>query len=202
MFFCLEPAADHPPPTQLETTLQTLPPVIRQLLNTALDQDIFAIVPTRPPSSFFATSNVISVLQSGSEQALSSISSTSTSASLISPAAARAVALVERNADLGAAARALVTARFGFGGRSPYAPDVVLVNEFAKEAFLNAVVQESIKYMAVAGEKSNGTAVNGRVGDGRGKDGGVSVVEQLKNEAGVRVVTAGANGAILDVEKR
>ncbi|KAB2573921.1 hypothetical protein BFW01_g3637 [Lasiodiplodia theobromae] len=187
---------------QLETTLQTLPPVIRQLLSTALDQDIFAIVPTRPPSSFFATSNVISVLQSGSEQALSSISSTSTSASLISPAAARAVALVERNADLGAAARALVTARFGFGGRSPYAPDVVLVNEFAKEAFLNAVVQESIKYMAVAGEKSNGAAVNGRVGDGRGKGGGVSVVEQLKNEAGVRVVTAGANGAILDVEKR
>ncbi|OJD33958.1 aldehyde dehydrogenase [Diplodia corticola] len=189
---------------QLETTLQSVPSILRQILTAALDADVFALVPTRPPSSFFTAPpiNVISVLQNGSSSEESGVAP---STSLIaSPTSALAVAIVERTADLGAAAKALVTARFGFGGRSPYAPDVVLVNEFAKEAFLNAVVQESIRYMAV-GEKSNGTAANGKLGGGGGggrKGGQQSTVEELKNEAGVRVVTAGSNGAILDVEKR
>ncbi|KAL0261502.1 hypothetical protein SLS55_002932 [Diplodia seriata] len=186
---------------QLETTLQSLPPVLRQILTAALDPDVFALVPTRPPPSFFAAPpTVVSVLQNGGGGEETTPTGGAPSSSLIlSPASSLAVAVVERNADLGAAAKALVTARFGFGGRSPYAPDVVLVNEFAKEAFLNAVVQESIRYMA-AGEKSNGVA-NGKLGGG-GRKGGPSAVEELKNEAGVRVVTAGSNGAILDVEKR
>lgn len=94
-----------------------------------------------------------------------------------------------------------MTARFAFGGRSPYAPDVVLVNEFAKEAFLTAAVGESIRYMAEGGTATtNGAANRGRSDEKAGRRD--SVVEELKTEAGVRVVTAGTNGGVLDVERR
>ena len=57
---------------------------------------------------------------------------------LMSSSRTRTVAVVDRTADVEAAARAITRARFGFGGRSPYAPDLVLVNEFVKKAFLEA----------------------------------------------------------------
>lgn len=56
------------------------------------------------------------------------------------------VAVVDRTADIVRAADALVAARFGFGGRSPYAPDVVLVNEFVREPFLSALVHAAMAF--------------------------------------------------------
>ncbi|GKT85121.1 LOW QUALITY PROTEIN: aldehyde dehydrogenase [Colletotrichum tofieldiae] len=57
---------------------------------------------------------------------------------LVSANAARAVAIVDRTADVEAAAKAITAARFGFGGQSPYAPDLVLVNEYVKKDFFEA----------------------------------------------------------------
>jgi acyl-CoA reductase-like NAD-dependent aldehyde dehydrogenase len=57
---------------------------------------------------------------------------------LISSSTNRVIAFVDRTADIQAAAKAITTARFSFGGTSPYAPDLVLVNEFVKEAFFEA----------------------------------------------------------------
>jgi hypothetical protein len=54
------------------------------------------------------------------------------------------VAVVDRTANVKHAAGELVRARFAFGGTSPYAPDVILVNEFAKKDFLQAVVSECV----------------------------------------------------------
>lgn len=48
------------------------------------------------------------------------------------------MAIVDRSADIEAAAKAITTARFSFGGYSPYAPDLVLVNEFIKKDFFEA----------------------------------------------------------------
>lgn len=50
----------------------------------------------------------------------------------------RCVAIVDRSADIEAAAKAITAARFSFGGYSPYAPDLVLVNEFVKKEFFEA----------------------------------------------------------------
>lgn len=50
----------------------------------------------------------------------------------------RCVAIVDRSADIEAAAKAITTARFSFGGCSPYAPDLVLVNEFVQKEFFEA----------------------------------------------------------------
>lgn len=60
------------------------------------------------------------------------------SQNIASPTKARCVAIVDRSADVDEAARAITTARFGFGGSSPYAPDLVLVNEFVKKEFFEA----------------------------------------------------------------
>jgi hypothetical protein len=57
---------------------------------------------------------------------------------LRSPANTRCVAIVDRSADINEAAKAITAARFSFGGSSPYAPDLVLVNEFVKKDFFEA----------------------------------------------------------------
>ena len=63
---------------------------------------------------------------------------------LISLPHARAIAIVDRTADVQLAAKEVTAARFSFGGTSPYAPDVILVNEFVKKDFLQAVVSECV----------------------------------------------------------
>lgn len=92
----------------------------------------------------------------------------------------------------------MVAARFAFGGRSPYAPDLVLVNEFVKTPFLEAAVRETIRFLA-EGSKLNGV-VNGDVKPPREKE-DVELAE-LKAADGVRIVTSGANGAVVEIENR
>lgn len=57
---------------------------------------------------------------------------------LTSPNDAIALVVVDRTADIDEAARLITQARTSFGGRSPYSPDLVLVNEFVKERFVEA----------------------------------------------------------------
>lgn len=117
---------------------------------------------------------------------------------IVSPAGERVVAIVDRTANLQEAAKALVTARFSFGGKSPYAPDIVLVNEFVKKNFLDAVVQHSIGFLT--GRDSN-VIENGKLTRLQGQGSG-NLPKEIQSEDGVRVVTSGSNGAIMDVKKR
>ena len=96
------------------------------------------------------------------------------------------------------AAKALVTARFSFSGKSPYAPDIVLVNEFVKKNFLDAVVQHSIGFLT--GRDSN-VIENGKLTRFQGQGSG-NLPGEIQSEDGVRVVTSGSNCAIMDVKKR
>ncbi|KAK0741126.1 hypothetical protein B0T18DRAFT_472524 [Schizothecium vesticola] len=70
---------------------------------------------------------------------------------LVSAARTRAVAVVDRTADVEAAARAIVRARFGFAGQSPYAPDLVLVNEYVKKDFFEACTRFATGVFAARG---------------------------------------------------
>jgi hypothetical protein len=95
------------------------------------------------------------------------------------------VAVVDRTADLAGAADALVAARFGFGGRSPYAPDVVLVNEFVKEPFLSALVQAAMAFRPTLGLlDAAGVPQGARFDSDHGE--------------GVRLVSSTRRGAILE----
>lgn len=82
----------------------------------------------------------------------SSATPTSLTNQLFSSSATRTVAIVDRTADIQLAAKAITNARFSFGGTSPYAPDLVLVNEFVKQDFFEACS----KYATLAFAKESG----------------------------------------------
>ncbi|GAB1737206.1 hypothetical protein NU219Hw_g1138t1 [Hortaea werneckii] len=119
----------------LENNLRTLSSLLREILSSCLDSDTFAIA-SEPIQDKALLESALVVRQTGIEQGINLLSS---------PAKSTTVAVVDRTADISLAARELVAATFAFGGRSPYAPDYVLVNEFVKRAFLQAVVAECAK---------------------------------------------------------
>lgn len=102
---------------------------------------------------------------------------------------------MDRSADFNEAAKNLINARFGFRGKSPYAPDVVLVNEFVKKDLLQALVNHSI----TAGSQvlQNGDAEKKTLRDSGLK----ALISELQNADG-KLVTEESNGAIVDVKKR
>jgi aldehyde dehydrogenase (NAD+) len=106
------------------------------------------------------------------------------------------VGIVDRTANLEEAAEALLTARFGFGGKSPYVPDIVLVNEFIKKDFLNALVRKSIDFMT---ERSS----NGVLDDKN------PAVRRIQNPAidlsaltNLTIITSNSSGTIAEITDR
>jgi acyl-CoA reductase-like NAD-dependent aldehyde dehydrogenase len=176
--------------------MRQTPALLKKLLKDTLDEDTFEIVTSKVDEKELGH-QCLYLLQNGSP------TDSPKANELVSPAQSRVVAVVERDANIEEAAKALVAARFSFRGRSPYAPDVVLVNEWVKKDFLNAAVQQSIRYLTEDG--MNGQA-NGHVNEKRPSretaDSLSSMLEQVKKEGGARIVSSGANGAILDVESR
>lgn len=63
------------------------------------------------------------------------------------------IAIVDRTANVEEAAKAITTARTAFRGRSPQAPDIVLVNEFVKQDFVQASVRCMTKTTATLASK-------------------------------------------------
>ncbi|KAJ5772659.1 hypothetical protein N7520_003188 [Penicillium odoratum] len=164
----------------LETML-ALPAVLRQILPDALDHDTFAITSQRPDSSFL--SKALMVIQTESDSP----------SGILSPAAARTVAVVDRTAKIADAAQALVAARFALGGRSPYAPDVVLVNEFVMQPFVESVIQHASKYLA--GE-------NGEARQGSGSSRRSALLDSISKDRNARVLVSGSNWGIVEVQDR
>lgn len=112
------------------------------------------------------------------------------------------VAVVDRSANLDSAAQALVRAAFSFGGRSPYSPDIVLVNEFTKKDLLTALVRATIA-------ANDAIEDHGRLGQekptlrsGGGVDAALQQLRAGSTATGLRVVTESACGAVVDVQDR
>ncbi|TDZ51629.1 Aldehyde dehydrogenase, dimeric NADP-preferring [Colletotrichum trifolii] len=115
---------------ELEDTLLQLDNLLRPVLTRALDRNAFCI--TARITDQHLLGSAVLVDQTGLSK------SANHEGHVVSSNAARAVAVVDRTADIEAAARAITAARFSFGGQSPYAPDLVLVNEFVKKEFFEA----------------------------------------------------------------
>jgi hypothetical protein len=89
-----------------------------------------------------------------------------------------------------------VHSRFGFKGHSPYAPDVVLVNEFALKDFCTAAAQKATTYFAKqVDEKTNGFAHKPT----RKDDG--DMMESLAEDGNETLVSA-SRGSIVLVKNR
>ncbi|QDS74300.1 hypothetical protein FKW77_003808 [Venturia effusa] len=171
----------------LENSLKDLPSLLQRTLLSSLDADIFAVANSKPTDTAFLAS-CIQVLQEGSKEETNPLK-------VLSPPTASVLAIVDRTANLEEAAEALLIARFGFNGTSPYAPDVVLVNEFVKKAFLNAVIRKSIDFMT--GRHGNGVA-NEKSSNSRR----TQTTEDLSSKKGVNVITSGSNGTIAEISDR
>lgn len=174
---------------QLENKLRSLSTVLRQTLQQALHPVTFAIAssPVREASILDAA---ILVDQNSSE-------TWPKSNQLASPSRNRTFAVVDRTADIKLAARELVAARFAFGGSSPYAPDLVLVNEFVKQEFSQAVVDESRKL-------SSGTQA---IGDVKSKSDGSSKNDEKigalkKADRHLQIALQESNAVVVDLHTR
>lgn len=166
---------------QLPQTTMALPVLLRKVLTDALDHDTFAITAQRPDSSFLSKALVVVQNDTGGLHGL------------ISPAASRTVAVVDRTAKVAEAAQALVAARFALGGRSPYSPDVVLVNEFVMKPFVEAVIQQASKYLA--GE-------NGEARQTTGPSRRSALLDAVHKDRNARALVSGSNWGVIEVQDR
>jgi hypothetical protein len=173
---------------QIENTLLQTPRLVLDIIAKALDHDIFLATNTDVMETDLGH-RYLSVSQNGP------VSTTASYARIESDSDLRVVAIVERDADLKAAAKSLVAARFALRGKSPYAPDVVLVNEWAREEFLGAVLQEVVVQSARTAKRENGFKSHGK-GDAGG------FAERARAEVRVNVLSTGASGAVVYFEDR
>lgn len=172
-------------PSQLENNLRAVPGLLRRLLPASLDADAVAIA-SKPVQDNELPASAIRVLQNGVDGIPRLNQLTSQSGSAV-------VAVVDRTADVNLAARELVAARFRFGGRSPYAPDVVLVNEFVKKDFLHAVVSETVQVLNTAGLDNN-TAGSNQVGD--------SIKRLQESNPNMRIISQEGKAAVVELSSR
>lgn len=132
---------------QVKNSHGQLSALLQAIMRRSLDRDILEVSTEPAEEALASLGRCLPVLQTGSISATLAATYTSVGAALISPNQSHVVAVVDRTADLNQAARELVTARFAFGGKSPYAPDLVFVNEFVKSEFLKALACEALPYV-------------------------------------------------------
>ncbi|KAG9256756.1 Aldehyde/histidinol dehydrogenase [Emericellopsis atlantica] len=167
---------------QYENSLRRTPGVVLEIIGRALDSDIFTFT-SKPATDADIGHRHIRVIQNGTLE-------TCPSHHLVSAPMTPVVAFVERDADIDAAAKAIAIARFSQGGNSPYAPDVVLVNEWIKPQFLTAVVQQHVHISSKDTSPSKPT---------RGTRSNVATESEKE---GSNIISLGQNGTIIDVGDR
>lgn len=161
--------------------------MLRGLLSQTLDGDIFAIADERPEREFLSTTVLVD------QQSLSDLS---LYAGLKSPRTWRAAAIVDRTARIYEAAVNLIETRFAFDGQSPYSSDIVLVNEFCLDAFLETAAQYAARYLHRGGSSPPGS----NVVPGPGKED--SLLEKVNPENGARVIISGTGWAVVQISDR
>jgi hypothetical protein len=174
----------------LKQTLSELNALLRTLLSKALDADTFAVVDTTPESDDPIWEKCVRVYGAANDERPSFTQ-------LISPSQSRVVCVIDRSANVEQAARAIVRARFSFKGRSPYAPDMILVNEFRQKHLCNAVVQEVTKHVA---EQIDCTS-NGSISK-REREQGNSLRREVRDEDSATELVCGVSGSVIHVKQR
>lgn len=118
---------------QLGDSLFEVDAILKQLLPKFLDHDSFLLSTSRIPDQELKPCLLV--------DQQSPVISGAPRKDVLSSSTARVVAVVDRTADIDAAACCLVHARYTYQGTSPYAPDLVLVNGFVKKQFIEACMR-------------------------------------------------------------
>ncbi|KAL4735876.1 Aldehyde/histidinol dehydrogenase [Aspergillus similis] len=149
---------------------------LRRVLVEALDRDTFAVSEERPDEVFLRHTLLINQQQPYKSDGA---------------ARTRSVAVVNKTANLAQAVEALVSLRFGFGGKSPFAPDCVVVHEAALNDFLARITEKSLKYHA-ANEGSGGISSGSKS----------AFLTDAEKAAGAKVIVSGNSWGVVRVEDR
>ncbi|KAE8366626.1 Aldehyde/histidinol dehydrogenase [Aspergillus caelatus] len=169
---------------ELPKTTSRVTALLRGILGGALDSDTFAISESRPDAEFLSTTLVLN--QQFSECLTPSIA--------LKPLnTLRTVAVVDRTANLQEAAVDLVLARFAFNGCSPHAPDVVLVNQFCMQPFVELVIRHAAKHLGSDNRGANSLSKRPKQ---------PSVLDQISSEEGVKVIVSGTGWGVALVQNR
>lgn len=173
-------------------SLLETPKLVLELIAAALDKDIFTVVHEAVSSDDIGHRH-LRVVQNGA-----AVGSPGT---ITSDPSARTVAVIERDADIQAAADALIAARFSLGGRSPYAPDLVLVNEWVKRDLIIALSASSARYMADSitgpvGSSSSSSAKKNK------KSKQSTIASKAVEEGSATIISSNPEATIVDVGKR
>jgi hypothetical protein len=116
--------------------------LLKEVLTKALDSDTFGIT----------TSSITSLdLPSHIYLDQTSTNPVSKTNEIFSSTTSRTIVIVDRTADIEAAAKAVVAARFSFQGTSAYAPDLVIVNEWIKKDFFEACIKYAAQLFSSKG---------------------------------------------------
>ena len=180
---------------QLGKSASDLDSLLAKVLAGALDGETFAMVAGKPDDQDFFTQHCVVVDARKNPQ-------TPGSAHILLAKPSRCIAVVDRtvsSADIAHAAREIARARFSFDGKSPYAPDLVLVNEFVLQEFCRAAVQYTTTLLTRGVEPDLDD-------DRRAMRTAIDFVDpavmELQRAPGVSTVLSGSRGKILCMQKR
>lgn len=56
----------------------------------------------------------------------------------------RSIAIVDRTADVDKAAEQILSAHLAFSGKSPHAPDLIILNEWVKNSFIDTIIRKTM----------------------------------------------------------
>ncbi|KAK6071027.1 putative aldehyde dehydrogenase [Seiridium cupressi] len=133
---------------ELQDTVFPIDAALRQILPVALDFNTFCISEITKDSYIPETAVLVDQATETSPESLRN--------QILPSSTMRTIAIVDRGADVQLAAKSVLNARFSFGGTSPYAPDLVLVNEFVKQEFIEACSAHATPaYTKVSSLKAN-----------------------------------------------
>lgn len=150
----------------------------------ALDDDTFALSNSRPTSDFTRKCLLVN-------QTEETVNPLEWAQVLSSSSVVGAVAVVDRTANLSEAAQAVAEASFGFGGKSAYAPQLVLVNEFVAEPFLSGLVSKFARDLGAGYDKANGPINKLQ-----------ETSKETSNSANAKTVVSGSKGKIIEILDR
>ncbi|CRG83449.1 Isoleucine--tRNA ligase [Talaromyces islandicus] len=180
---------------ELQNTLQTVPALLRKLLKSSLDHSVIEFVSSRASDEDLGP-HKIHLYQEKSETSLHTMDINNVK--LSSPSSGRTIAVVDRTADLRKTAEALVTARFSFSGNSPYAPDIVFVNEFVKKPFIVALMNAAVNLTANLSSNDSDKQKRNK-GTIQELD---SLVQGGTERDGVNVISSLGRGRVVEVTSR
>ncbi|GAM86964.1 hypothetical protein ANO11243_049850 [Dothideomycetidae sp. 11243] len=106
----------------------------------------------------------------------------------------RTVAVVDRSSNVRAAAKDLVRSRMCFGGTSPYAPSLVLVNEFVLDDFCRAATESLTSLLHSTGSTQGGKPRRGGALD--------SSVQKAVDQQEAEMIVSTAAGSIVVLRSR